>query len=203
MSEREQLPPHCNEDAVEPDDAWARLVLQEYAPAVGALLRARYPVFNAEDIEDVVLIAMARLWKARDRFDAARASLKTFLFRIADNVARDVLKSGWYRARNLEVWLDENLVAGPKRNEQAAVASEEQGQSPPSEIVRDLRTILDQLPDAYRTIVLADACAPGRVASAEFLSQELQIPVDTVRVYRHRAMKAIRTAFEQAGCKLP
>ena len=188
---------------MDPDDAWARLVLREYAPAVGALLRSRYPVFNAEDIEDVVIIAMARLWKARCRFDAERASLKTFLFRIADNVARDVLKSGWYRARNLEVWLDEKLVVGPERGDQKEAASETQNDAPPAELVRDLRAILDRLPDAYRTVVLADACAPGRVASAEFLSQELQIPVGTVRVYRHRAMKAIRTAFEQAGCKLP
>lgn len=201
MRERGRLSPQGIEDAIDSDDAWARLVLREHAPAVGALLRLRYPVFSAEDIEDVVIIATARLWKARGRFDAERASLKTFLFRIADNVARDVLKSGWFRARNLEVWLDEKLVVGPERGEEEA--SETQKDAPRCEIVRDLRAILDRLPDAYRTIVLADACAPGRVASAEFLSQELQIPAGTVRVYRHRAMKAIRTAFEQAGCKLP
>ena len=72
-----------------------------------------------------------------------------------------------------------------------------------SERILELRAVLDRLPDAYRTIVLADAAAPGRVASAEFLSQELQIPTGAVRVYRHRAMKAIRTALEQAGYKLP
>jgi len=203
MSEREQLSPQGIADAIDPDDAWVRFVLHEHAPAVGALLHLRYPVFNAEDIEDVVIIATARLWKARDRFDAERASLKTFLFRIADNVARDVLKSGWFRARNLEVWLDERLFARPETGEQREEASETRGESSPSGVVKVLRAILDRLPDVYRTIILADACAPGRVASAEFLSQELQIPAGAVRVYRHRAIKAIRTAFEQAGYEVP
>ena len=195
--------PQGIEDAIDPEDAWVRFVLREHAPAVGALLRSRYPVFNAEDIEDVVIIALTRLWKARGRFDAAKASLRTFLFRIADNVARDVLKSGWYRARKLEVWLDERLFSAPASGEQAGAASPRQDNPPPSELVQDLRAILERLPDAYRTIILADACAPGQVASARFLSQELQIPSGAVRVYRHRAMNAIRTAFEQAGYKVP
>ncbi len=201
MSEQRQLSPQRISDAIDPDDAWVRMVLREHAPSVGGLLRARYSVFNAEDVEDVVIVAMARLWKNRDRFDAERASLRTFLFRIADNVARDVIKSGWYRARNLEVWLDETLFVGRDGGEKAEATSE----TPvvPSKLVQDLRAILERLPDTYRTIVLADACAPGRVASAEFLAQELQIPAGAIRVYRHRAMKAIRTAFEQAGYELP
>lgn len=96
--------------SIDREDAWVRGVMSEHAPAISGLLRCRYPVFNAEDIEDVVIIAMARLWKARDRFDAKKASLKTFLFRIADNVARDVVKSGWYRARSREVLLDESRL---------------------------------------------------------------------------------------------
>jgi hypothetical protein len=46
---------------------------------------------------------------------------------------------------------------------------------------------------------LADACATGRVASAEFLSQELQLPAGTVRVYRHRAVIALRKLLEESS----
>lgn len=211
MSERGQIASKgiddAIDDAIDHDDAWARLVLREYAPAVGALLRSRYRVFNAEDIEDVVIIALARLWKVRDRFDPKKASLKTFFFRIADNVARDVVKSGWYRARNLEVWLEEEQVSRADSGQPSAEMPDAQDETtlsePASERILDLRAILARLPHTYRTIVLADAAAPGRVASAEFLSQELQIPTGAIRVYRHRAMKAIRTALERAGYKLP
>ena len=61
MGEPRQLLPPGIEDAIDPDNAWVHMVLREYAPAVGALLRARYPVFNAEGVEDVVIVATARL----------------------------------------------------------------------------------------------------------------------------------------------
>ena len=174
-----------------------------HATAVGALLRSRYHVFNAEDIEDVVVIALVRLWKARDRFDPKKASLKTFFFRIADNVARDVLKSGWYRARSLEVWVDQGQITREERVNAWRETPETRNALPPSKLVVSLRDIIARLPDTYQTIVLADASAPGRVASAGFLSQGLQVQTGAVRVYRHRAMKAIRTALEKAGYRLP
>jgi RNA polymerase sigma factor (sigma-70 family) len=164
------------------------------------LLRTRYPAFNSSDIDDVMIIALARLWIARGRHLPERSSLKTNFFRIADNVARDVLKSGWCRARALEVPLDDGQAAAISWRESDDALAE-----PPADtqLHHRLREIIDGLPDAYRTIVLADACAPGRVASAEMLAQELQLPPKTVRVYRSRAMNAIRVALRKLGYEVP
>ena len=170
----------------DPDDAWVRLVMGRHAPSVGAWLRLRYSILTAEDVEDVVVIASVRLWAVRERFDAEKASLRTWFARIADNAARRLIASGWARARQLEVSLDELEHPATSDNRNFDEPAEETCQA------RQVRQALDRLPEAYRTILLADACANGRVASAEFLSQELQIPVGTVRVYRHRAVKAIR-----------
>ena len=52
-------------------------------------------------------------------------------------------------------------------------------------------------------IVRADANAKDRVASAELISEELEIPVGTVRVYRNRAMATIRRELRMKGYQVP
>jgi len=197
VSEQERHDYEGVANSADSEDAWVRLILTQHAPSVAVWLRSRYSILTAEDVEDILIIAMIRLWKVRDRFDAARASLRTYFARIADNVARRLISSGWAKARRLEVSLDVREIA---------VASHEDSRDPTPQdasLMHKLGQALNQLPEAYRTILLADACAAGRVASAEFLSQELQIPAGTVRVYRHRAVTTIRRLLTEAGCKVP
>ena len=56
---------------------------------------------SAFDAEDAVQEAMVRAWKGLNRFDG-RASLKTWLYRIATNVCLDALSSKARRARPIE-----------------------------------------------------------------------------------------------------
>jgi RNA polymerase sigma factor (sigma-70 family) len=191
-TEREAACIHAN-----PADAWVRSVLSEHAPPVGAWLRARYSILTAEDVEDIIVMASIRLWRHRDSFDAARGSLRTWFARIADNVARRLIDSGWARTRSLEIPLGKLLDSGLPDNRPCADASEENSQAD------RITQALDRLPEAYRTILMADACATGRVASTDFLSQELELPAGTVRVYRHRAVVALRKLLSESGHELP
>ena len=179
-------------------------ILRDYGPAVAACLRRRYCILNENDVEDVVATALYRLWAYRKRLDLAKGSLAALFYRIADNVVRNLFKTGWHRLRLQEVRLEDwtEAVELPDRS----IDPDRPVEGEPSDagkIRQDLQIIIDSLPAAYRYIVLADATAKDRVASAELIADELEIPAGTVRVYRNRAMNAIRGKLRALGYNVP
>jgi DNA-directed RNA polymerase specialized sigma24 family protein len=179
-------------------------ILREFGPAVAASLRRRYFILNENDVEDVLAIALYRLWAFRKRLDVAEGPLAALFYRIADNAVRNLFKSGWHRLRLQEVRLEDwaEVVEAPVRSIEP-VCSIDREPSDLGKIRQDLQIIIDSLPTAYRYIVLADANAKDRVASAELIAEELEIPAGTVRVYRNRAMNAIRGKLRLLGYSVP
>ena len=68
---------------------------------------------SVADADDAVQETMVRAWRSMDRFEG-RASVKTWLYRIATNVCLDLISEGWRRARPFEErgagTIDEPLV---------------------------------------------------------------------------------------------
>lgn len=181
-------------------------ILQTHGPPVLALLRQRLGgPLTPTDFEDVLATALFRVWQHRTRFDPGRASLRVWLFRIAENLARDVLKHGWQKARQLERSTDPARLA-ESVDARSLGAGEDWTSAPrtrPAMSAELMRELLALLPEAQRRIVLADADSREGTVASDQLGRELGIPPGTVRVYRRRALERLRREMEARGFSLP
>ena len=177
-------------------------VLRAFGPSILAVLGNRYrDVLRTQDIEDVLSIGLFRMWTNRAKFDAGKASLKVWLFRIVENAARDVLRHGWHKARLMEVTGELALIGAaaplPKPS------PDEEKQSPPSALQMELREIVAGLSEVQRYIVMADAATRDGTACSRTLGGELSMPAATVRVYRKRALDKIKRELRSRGHEVP
>lgn len=115
-------------------------------------------MLSREDIDDVLSVGLYRVWMSRHRYDAARASLRIWFFRIVENAARDVLRHGWHKARRIECGAEPSVL-------DAIAESGGNGHARPGNCVPEsaeamaIREIVSGLPDVQRRIILADTLA--------------------------------------------
>lgn len=112
---------------------------------------------SPDDAEDAVQETMVRAWRSLDRFEG-RASLRTWLYRIATNVCLDALSDRARRARPIEDGpsgtVHDELVARPRRHW--------------LEPVPDVRAIPSD-EDPFRTAVLKQSIRLAFVAALQHL----------------------------------
>jgi len=168
-------------------------IIRDHSAAVRDILIPRYHGgLTPSDIDDVVAVAAHRLWKHRSEFAKLR-SPRAWFVRIADNVARDVLRYGWQKARQLEIAAEKSYLESFSPAESASEPA------PDPDRAEKIRAIIAGLPDKQRKIIWADALSPDGNIAAEDLARELDIPPGTVRVYRKRALDRLRKLFTEHG----
>ena len=178
-------------------------VLRAFGPSILAVLSQRYrDVLRSQDIEDVLSIGLFRMWTNRAKFDAKKASLKVWLFRIVENAARDVLRHGWHKARSMEV-TGEFALIGATKPEPVPSEDIDENKQAPCALQMEIREIVAGLPDSQRYIVMADAATRDGTACSKSIGAELGMPAATVRVYRKRAMDKIKKELRARGHEVP
>lgn len=198
---RSNPPPDLETRLREGDQAVLDAILRTHGPPILALLKQRFARrLTTTDFEDVLAVALFRIWQNRLRFDPLLASLRVWFFRIAENTARDVLKHGWHKARQLEQMTEPALLATAVDHRSEPYHAGNGSDSGTSLALRippeELRELLAMLPASQRYIILADANSPDGTAASRDLANELGIPQGTVRVYRSRALERLRREIE-------
>ena len=177
------------------DERGFEVMLQAYGGQIKGVLLQRYATaFGAADVDDVMAVAAERLWRNREKFDPDKGGLKAWYFRIADNTARDVLRLGWFKARKLEVVVEQGALdalaaAGDDPQEAIGVVACGAQESAAREV---LLKVLGGLPEPQRRILWADALSSSGTVPTVDLARELKLSRGTVRVYRAKALARLR-----------
>ncbi len=189
------------------DESALTEILTQFGDSIIGLLVAKYSSFNRDDAEDVLSIAISKLWDRRHQYDEAEGKLRSYLFKIADNTAKDIFKCGWAKAKLMPVdFGDENrvdLIAEEMPPDDETKRQRKDREKRRAKELADLNAVIDGLPDKERRVILSDAQAKDRVSDSAKLADELGIAIGSVRGYRSRAWKTIRTKMKELGYELP
>jgi RNA polymerase sigma factor (sigma-70 family) len=179
-------------------------LVRALGPAIEAKLCARFPMLKPY-AEDLLAESLHRLWVHREEYDPAQGSLLTWWSMIARNAARDLLRTGWQRARGREAAFEAGRLeqlpeaGGSPPGEWSA----EPGAAGWSEQERAFWEVFSRLPEKDRRILLYYAEFGGEGRWASSLAGELGMSAGAIRVRRLRGMARIRAELRRRGFALP
>jgi len=182
-----------------------------YAPAIQKALCKKYEGYlTEEDVEEIVADAIKKLWDYRESYDESKGSLRSLLYSIADNCAKDVQKQGWYKARQKEIVIEPN-EDGDDPLEQLAQYDRYLSQRSCDDVDLDggssklgsaVHKVLNTLRPEFKYILEADAHAGDDGISQAELARRLGVPVGTAKVWRSRARDEFRKGMKALGYDL-
>jgi RNA polymerase sigma-70 factor, ECF subfamily len=152
---------------------------------------------SGAEAEDAVQETMVRAWRAIDRFEG-RSSLRSWLYRIANNVCIDMMRSPQRRARPMEM--------GPSSNHNEAVLERQPEhafvQPVPDERVIDLDGDPAEVAAARESIRLAFVAAlqhlPPRQRSVLILCEVLRWQATEVAELLDTSVASVNSALQRA-----
>jgi RNA polymerase sigma-70 factor (ECF subfamily) len=166
----------------------------EFEAYRGELVAYCYRMLGSfQEAEDLVQETMLRAWKARDRYDAARASVRTWLYRIATNVCLTALEG---RARRP---LPSGLGAP---SEDPAAPLTPALDVPWLQPFPDARVELEARADLRLALVAAMQVLPARQRAVLVLREVLQFSAAEVALQLGTTVAAINSTLQRARAAL-
>jgi len=152
---------------------------------------AYYSLANQEEAEDVTQEVLLRMWKHRD--DINENTLGAWLSRVTRNACIDVIRRRKaYSSRIVVNGDSEQFVNAPSREpgpDEMTMASE---------FGSRLQLALAAVQEPYRSIVILREIQDMKY---EQISDELELPLNTVKSYLHRGRRMLREKLNFPGGK--
>jgi RNA polymerase sigma factor (sigma-70 family) len=165
-------------------------ILRDLAPKVRNRLRSRFGHFLSEDdYDDLLSMALYRLWMLREKYEPEKGSLASWFYLISRSLAWDFLRQHPRPAQLAVETLAEWAEARPQRETPV----------PQSEDLKRLHCALDSLPEIDRRILLAFASRVHEDDWTSDLVAELAMPASTIRVRKFRALAELRDLLGSAN----
>ncbi|TCJ19925.1 sigma-70 family RNA polymerase sigma factor [Rubrobacter taiwanensis] len=136
--------------------------------------------------EEVVQETFVRAWRSRERFDAERGSMRTWLFAIARNLVVDAARK---------------RAARPPGTRGGSESGEESSGPVEDPAERTLRALLvgealESLSEDHRRVIF-EVYYQGRLYSE--VAEDLGVPSGTLRSRMYYALKSLRLTLEEMG----
>jgi RNA polymerase sigma-70 factor (ECF subfamily) len=133
---------------------------------------------DPEDANDAAQESLVKLVRRVAQF-RGESQFSTWLHRLVVNTCKDVAQARWAAERRTEPLFEDTRVARDGDPAQALAASE---------LRRELRACLDELPSAQATVI---ALKDGLDASFDEISSATGLPVGTAKCYAHRGRNTL------------
>ena len=157
------------------------IIYDQYAPSLYGVV---FRIVQSEEVaQDVMQDAFVKVWKKGTTYNSSKGTLFTWLLNITRNTAIDKLRSAGFRNSGKNQSID-NLVYNK-------VSS--RGTNPDEIGVKDL---LNDLNEKYREVV---DMIYFRGFTQKEVSEELNIPLGTVKTRLRIALRELRGIFEVTG----
>jgi len=166
------------------DDTFWDAVIQEVKKIVYAL-RNYYNLERAE----MTSATLEHLWEKRGSYKPEEGSLRQWMVAMAQNLAKDMLKSKRHKSRLLQAKYGYEGLMHERRDEPAETCAK----------AKQLDEILAALPPYDREIILEHSRTDGAGQWAVELGERLGIRAGTIRVKRLRIKERIKRAFQDGG----
>lgn len=178
-----------------------RRLLTDHAGRVLALLRQDFSgVLQWSEVEDALSEAVVLAWRRGERYESSRGSIGTWLFAMARNCARRMVRESLDGVVEFVSDLDHLPPVV------AAVGVHEAGLPErmlmAKEALAAVQECLGELEPRQQAVVAADL-THGGAASADDLAAELQISRNAVYVARNGARRALHLALTRRGHEVP
>ncbi|MCK4236001.1 MAG: sigma-70 family RNA polymerase sigma factor [Candidatus Krumholzibacteria bacterium] len=151
-------------------------------------------VRNSADAEDLAQEVFVRTFSVLDRYDSSYP-FSRWLYRITSNLCIDFLRSN---RKGGIISLDQSIESGdgemPRQFPSGVIKPDREAEI--KEMMAALEEAIGRLPEYYRIIVILRH--QGQL-SYEEISDDLGIPLGTVKARIHRARKMIKDFFKERG----
>jgi RNA polymerase sigma factor (sigma-70 family) len=170
------------------DESALEELISRYGGRVRAFVRQKYEVsIGSEGVDAVVNGAFMKAWKCAEAYDESKGTVRSWLLRIAQSEAIDLVNDKPEYKLELDGQEPEYDPAAQADNDVSPVQAE---------LLRMFDKAVQSLPRMQRRIIEADLAA-GERADDDWLARELGTTVNSVRVSRVKALASIKTHLEK------
>lgn len=148
---------------------------------------ARYYLGNSQEADDITQEVLLKLWRKRREIDDER--MLPWLVRVTRNACYDLLRKRRSAAKMFSSEAEDEAVQASTDPEPGPEARAEA-----SDFKRHLEDALDEIGEPYKSLVLLREVQGMKYQE---ISDALEMPLNTVRVYLHRARHELRERLRE------